>query len=227
MAKTESIRKAVTDSVARLGSDRCLLITAGPTCEDIDAIRFITNRSSGRMGIAIARAALSKALPVLLLLGPTHEPPPDACETVRVRSAEDMHEAVMTALPWTATLVMTAAVADYTPVTTATEKLKKTDDDLLLRLRRTSDILTAVAKSSARSNLTVVGFSLDVEQNLTEGRRKLEAKQLDAIVVNTSESFGSDIINACILSKDGSEQNLGMVTKAALAENILSFVTSR
>ncbi len=228
MAKTDEadIQKAVTEALDRLGADKCLLITAGPTCEDIDAVRFITNRSSGKMGIAVAQAAQNDALPVLLVLGPTTLSPPDGCETIRVRSADDMHEVVMAALPRTVALIMTAAVADYTPVTSSDAKLKKTDGELLLRLKRTPDILTAVAESPFRHNLTVIGFSLDVEMNLAEGRRKLTEKQLDAIVVNTSSSFGNDTINACILKKDGLEQDLGTTSKVVLAKEIISFVTS-
>lgn len=202
-----------------------VLITAGPTAEDIDPVRFITNRSSGRMGMAVAVAARAAGFEPVLVLGPTAVEPPEGVETARVRSAADMLAAVVERLAWADWLVMTAAVADYTPAEPLDEKLKKADGDLVLRLRRTKDILREVAARPERGRLKVVGFSLDVGMNLGEGRRKLAAKNLDYIVVNTAQSFGADRMNAAILAADGGEEMLGDVGKDALARRLLEILS--
>ncbi len=197
-----------------------VLITAGPTAEDIDPVRFITNRSSGRMGMEVARAVqLAGGIP-FLILGPTQLEPPNGIETLRVRSAADMHRAVIDRLDWADSLVMAAAVADYTPADPLTEKLKKQDGDLCLRLKRTVDILADLKDRPERRGKFIVGFSLDVRLNLEEGRRKLLAKNLDLIVVNTTSSFGSDEETADIVSPDSIEE-CGVIGKDELARKIV------
>ncbi|MBN2713988.1 MAG: phosphopantothenoylcysteine decarboxylase, partial [Planctomycetes bacterium] len=132
-----SIIDAINAATRRLdeksGGAVRLVITAGPTCEDIDAVRFITNRSSGMMGVTLADRAAAQWMSVLLILGPSALAPSDDVECVRVRSAEDMRDAVMAALPWCDALVMSAAVADYTPAEPLEGKLKKSDGDLVIR----------------------------------------------------------------------------------------------
>ena len=203
-----------------------VLITAGPTAEDIDPVRFITNRSTGGMGMEMAIAVLRAGGTPVLVLGPTAAPVPEGVpqtNIVRVRSAQDMYEAVLANLAWCQALVMAAAVADYTPAEPLDEKLKKKDGDLVLRLKRTPDILASIKDRPERAGKFVIGFSLDVGLNLAEGRRKLESKKLDRIVVNTTASFGSGMERACIVSADGAE-DLGEIAKDALAERLVSHI---
>lgn len=198
-----------------------VLITAGPTAEDIDPVRYITNRSTGRMGIETARAVLRAGGTPLLILGPTHLEPPADVAVIRVRSADDMRRAVVDNLAWAESLVMTAAVADYTPAEPLDAKLKKKDGDLFLRLKRTSDILATIRDLPQRAGRFIVGFSLDVGVNLDEGRRKLRAKGLDLIVVNTVSSFGSAEATAWMLSEAG-DVDCGGIGKEDLADRIVS-----
>jgi phosphopantothenoylcysteine decarboxylase/phosphopantothenate--cysteine ligase len=203
-----------------------VLITAGPTAEDIDPVRYLTNRSTGRMGMEVAAAVLRAGGEARLVLGPTPLPVPAAIPesaVVRVRSAQDMCDAVVANLGWCTALVMSAAVADYTPAEPLDTKLKKGDGDFFLRLRRTPDILATIQHLPERQGKCVIGFSLDVAMNMEEGRRKLRAKHLDAIVVNTTASFGSDKERACIVSENASD-DLGEITKPALAEKLVSLI---
>ncbi|MCD8351939.1 MAG: hypothetical protein LUC93_15130 [Planctomycetaceae bacterium] len=200
-----------------------VLITAGPTAEDIDPVRFLTNRSSGRMGIELAEAVLRHGGTPILVLGPTHLQPSEGVRVVRVRSAENMNDAVQSHLAWADSLVMAAAVADYTPAEPLDVKLKKKDGDLILRLKRTPDILAGVRERTERQGKFIVGFSLDVGENLNEGRRKLCDKNLDLIVVNTTASFAADRETAHLIGRDWNE-SLGEITKAALADRILSCI---
>ncbi len=202
-----------------------MLITAGPTCEDIDAVRFISNRSSGRMGIALAEAALQRGWAPLLILGPTHMTPPARCACVRIRSARQMLGAVLAGFAWCDALVMAAAVADYTPAHAISGKRNKEDGDWLLRLNRTPDILAEVAGHPARPGKVVVGFSLGTNLDLDIARDKLTGKKLDLIVANTTSAFGANDSVACLLAGDNSENRLGAITKPALAEEILNAIS--
>lgn len=198
-----------------------VLITAGPTAEDIDPVRFITNRSTGRMGMEVALAVARAGGSPLLVLGPTQLQPPESIPVIHIRSASDMCRTVVDNLGWAESLVMAAAVADYTPAEHLDVKLKKKDGDLMLRLKRTPDILATVKDLPERKGKFVAGFSLDVGVNLNEGHRKLTAKNLDLIVVNTVDSFGSGRETACMLYPGG-EEDCGLVTKEDLAERIVS-----
>ncbi len=202
-----------------------VLVTGGPTAEDIDPVRYLTNRSTGRMGMEIASAVRRAGGTPLLILGPTSlEPPPDVA-VVRVRSAADMCKAVLDNLAWAESLVMAAAVADYTPAEPLDAKLKKRDGDLFLRLKRTPDILRTVMDRPEREGKFVVGFSLDIGMNVDEGLRKLTAKRLDLIVVNTTASFGAGSETACILSPDGQE-DCGAIAKDELADRIVARIAA-
>lgn len=203
-----------------------VLVTAGPTAEDIDPVRFITNRSTGRMGAAVALAVRRAGGTPLLVLGPTNLEPPPETAVVRVRSAADMLRAVMDRLEWADSLVMTAAVADYTPAEPLATKLKKGDGDLVLRLKRTADILAEVKKSPLRPGKFIVGFSLDVSMNLAEGRRKMRDKDLDLMVVNSAAAFGADRSSAWMLSPDG-EKECGEMEKGRLADAVVSCILAR
>lgn len=198
-----------------------VLITAGPTAEDIDPVRFITNRSTGRMGLDLATAVLRAGGTPLLILGPTTLEPDPGIACLRVRSAMDMCEAVKTCLKWADSLVMAAAVADYTPAEPLDRKMKKQDGDLVLRLKRTPDILMTIRDMPERKGKFVVGFSLDVEVNLNEGARKMAQKNLDMIIVNTVASFGPTGGTVTAMSPEGNE-DWGSVAKEDLAEKIVS-----
>lgn len=221
----EQVRETLQNLPEPTEGRRRLLVTGGPTCEDIDAVRFITNRSSGRTGIEITRAAGLRGWPTLLILGPTHLAPPDECACIRVRSATEMAEAVDAAFPWCDALIMSAAVADYTPVEPQEGKLKKDDGDLLLRLKRTPDILAAVGKHPNRPGKCLIGFALDTTVSLVEGKRKLEVKNLDAIIVNSTASFAGESTSPVLLRRDGSTVDLGTLTKGDLAVRLLDEVS--
>jgi len=158
-----------------------VLITAGPTREKIDPVRYLTNRSSGRMGYALAEAALRRGARVILISGPTALKPPSAAEVTWVESAGQMHEAVLRLLPEASIIVKTAAVADYTVSSPAEEKLKRTGR-MTLDLEPTADILAEVARR--RTSQVVIGFAAETQNAIENARKKLAVKSLDAIVVN-------------------------------------------
>jgi phosphopantothenoylcysteine decarboxylase / phosphopantothenate---cysteine ligase len=168
-----------------------VLITAGPTREKIDPVRYLTNRSSGRMGYALAEAALRRGASVLLVSGPTALTPPGAAEVTRVETAEEMRQAVLKLLPEATIVIKTAAVADYRPKTTASQKIKRTGP-MSLELEPTTDILTEVAR--LKQSQIVIGFAAETQNVLENARKKLATKSLDAIVVNdvSREGVGFD-----------------------------------
>lgn len=204
-----------------------LLLTAGPTCEDLDAVRFLTNRSTGRMGIDLAAEAHRRGWRVLLILGSTPLTPPEGIAVQRVRSAAEMHDAVLAAFPFADALVMAAAVADYTPATPVDGKLHKEEGDLLLRLVRTRDILQAVATHPARGKACVVGFSLDATLDMERAREKMARKDLDAIVVNSTRSFAGADSDALLLPRSGAPIALASGSKHDLARAILAWIEKR
>jgi phosphopantothenoylcysteine decarboxylase/phosphopantothenate--cysteine ligase len=196
------------------------LITGGPTFEDLDPVRFLGNRSSGRMGLALAAAALRAGHETRLILGPTSLEPPAGALIVNIRSAADMTRAVLANLAWADALVMAAAVADYTPASYSREKLKKNAGELVLRLKRTEDILLRLGGLPERRGKFLAGFSLDAGLNLEEGRRKLEEKNLDLVAVNSAEALGAGRSRAWLLSRGG-ETDCGVLEKAELARLII------
>ena len=168
-----------------------VLITAGPTREKIDPVRYITNRSSGRMGYAIAEAALRRGGRVLLVSGPTALTAPGAAEITRVESAEEMSQAALKLLPHSSIVIKTAAVSDYRPKATATQKIKRTGS-MSLELEPTADIVAEIAR--LRESQIVIGFAAETQNVLENARKKLTSKSLDAIVVNdvSREGIGFD-----------------------------------
>jgi phosphopantothenoylcysteine decarboxylase/phosphopantothenate--cysteine ligase len=193
LAANEAIVAAVMQA---LGSSQDLagetvLITAGPTREKIDPVRYITNRSSGRMGYAIAEAALRRGAHVLLISGPTNIVPPGAAEFTRVETAEQMREAVLTQLPQATIVIKTAAVSDYRPKSVASQKIKRSGPTTL-ELEPTADILAELA--SKKTSQIIVGFAAETQNALENARKKLSRKSLDAIVVNdvSREGVGFD-----------------------------------
>src|SRR5450432_2553628 len=162
-------------------SGETVLITAGPTREKIDPVRYITNRSSGRMGYALAEAASRRGARVILISGPTALKPPSGAEITGIESASQMHEAVLRLMPEASIVIKTAAVADYTVSHPAEEKLKRTGR-LTLDLEPTADILAEVARR--RTSQVVIGFAAETQNVIENAKKKLAAKSLDAIVVN-------------------------------------------
>ena len=204
---------------------RTVVVTAGPTREAIDPVRFIGNRSSGRMGYALAERAVARGAAVTLVAGPTSLPTPEGVAFTRVETTVEMRDAVLEAGRSADLLVMAAAPADYAPAEPAGEKMKKSDERLSLELKRTPDILTAFADVK-RDGQGVVGFALETQDELTEGRRKLEAKRLDVVVVNNPREagagFGVETNVATIITRSGKEIAPGLMTKVELADVILN-----
>ncbi len=186
-------------------SGRTILVTAGPTAEDIDPVRFVTNRSTGRMGFAVARMAARRGARVILVTGPTMESLSFECEREDVRSAEEMARAVERRLPEADALIMAAAVADYRPIHPSAAKIKKSDGVLTLELERTRDILGTIAPVR-RPDQVVVAFAAETENLLESARGKMKRKNADLMVANQvgpGQGFGTDTNTVTILSGDG------------------------
>jgi phosphopantothenoylcysteine decarboxylase/phosphopantothenate--cysteine ligase len=202
-----AVEAAAADATARLGlfpdpdKGQCrFLVTAGPTCEDIDAVRFLGNRSTGRTGLALAAAARDAGHQVLLVLGPTLLEPPAGVEVVEVRCAREMLAATKAAFDWCDVLIMSAAVADYRPADYFDGKIHKTADELHIRLVRNPDILAELAET--RTDQVLIGFSLDTRIDTEEAETKRRAKGMDLIVANTEHAFGGVSTDAVILEKN-------------------------
>ena len=207
---------------------RRLVVSAGPTFEDIDPVRFIGNRSSGKMGFAIAAAAAQRGAQVVLVAGPVALATPGGVQRVDVRSAAQMHAAVIAALP-VAVYIGAAAVADYRPVQVAPGKIKKHDGRLMLELVRTADILAEVAVHAQRPRL-VVGFAAETDNVEGYARGKLEKKKLDLIAANrvgiAGSGFESDDSTVTVYWADG-ERALGPAPKTELATALLDLIAER
>ena len=206
-----------------------ILVTAGPTQEAMDPVRFITNHSSGKMGYAIARAAAFRGAQVTLVTGPVHLAPPLFAETVPVVSARDMFEAVAARSGEQDIIIKAAAVADYTPAETASEKVKKKDGDLSIPLKRTQDILAWLGENR-REGQFLCGFSMETEHLLENSRAKLEKKHVDMIAANNLKvegaGFGVDTNVLTLITQDG-VRDLPMMTKREAAHCLLSEISRR
>ncbi len=226
LAANESIVAAVLQALGATQdlAGETVLITAGPTREKIDPVRYITNRSSGRMGYALAEAALRRGARVLLVSGPTSILPPDAAELIRVETANQMHDAVLSLLSQATIVIKTAAVSDYRPKAPARQKLKRTGP-ISLELEPTIDILAELA--SRKTSQLIVGFAAETENVLENARKKLAKKSLDAIVVNDVSregiGFDSDRNAVSILTKDEVVQ-VPETTKWEVAQRVLDQV---
>ena len=214
------------DSVLR---GRRIVVTAGPTYEDIDPVRYVGNRSSGRMGFALAAAAHARGANVTLVAGPTSIEPPATDEVIRVRRASEMHAAVMRAAGHADVVIMAAAVADYAPVNPVAEKIAKSDEPLTLTLQRTPDILAELGHASAKREppLVLVGFAAETGNLLARAREKRIRKQVDLMVANdvTAPGSGFDVdTNAVTIIGADQEQTLPLQSKARVADAILDRV---
>lgn len=200
-----------------------VLVTAGPTREKLDPVRYISNHSTGKMGYAIAEAAVRRGAEVTLVSGVTALQPPAGVKIVPVISAADMAQAVKEAAPKQDIIVKAAAVADYRPAVTADEKLKKKDEEMSVALERTEDILAWLG-AHRREGQILCGFSMETEHLLENSRAKLEKKNIDMIVANNLKQegagFGTDTNVVTLLSKEGTEE-LPLLSKGEVADRLL------
>jgi phosphopantothenoylcysteine decarboxylase/phosphopantothenate--cysteine ligase len=203
-----------------------ILITAGPTCEDLDPVRYLTNRSSGKMGYAVADAAARRGATVILVSGPVNLETPAGVERIVVRTAEQMHAAVTERLAASTIAIFAAAVADYRPAELHAEKMKRNKEPLNLRLEPTPDILAEAAQS--RGDRIIVGFAAETDHVAENARKKLAAKNADLIVANdvTAEGagFNSDTNIVTLFSRDGRDLALPKLGKSEVAQRILDEV---
>ncbi len=203
-----------------------VLVTAGPNREAIDPVRFISNRSTGKMGFAIAAAAWRRGAQVALVAGPTALPTPHGVRRIDVTTAEEMRQAVAAEFPSVSVLFMAAAVADYRPARAAKEKLKKGGGRLVLELDRTVDILAELAPR--KGERFVVGFAAETEQVIANAERKLEEKTLDLIVANdvagTDTGFEVDTNAVTMIDRSGHHESVPLMSKDAVADRIIDRV---
>ncbi len=216
---------AIADALeSALGAKRDLgalsvLVSAGPTVEDLDPVRFLSNRSSGRMGYALAERAAARGARVILVSGPVSLAPPARCELVSVRSALELRDAIVARRGEVDAIVMTAAVADYRPLTRHEHKLKKSDT-LTLELVKNPDILAELGAARAGTRPILVGFALETDNLLDYARDKLVSKRVDLVVANRAEDgLGGEDNVATFVDALGDEP-LGRLSKRALADRI-------
>jgi len=223
LAENETIVNAVLEvlGVSQDLAGETILITAGPTREKIDPVRYLTNRSSGRMGYALAEAAHRRGAHVLLVSGPTSITSPAAAELTRVESAEQMRDAVLALLPQSTVVIKTAAVSDYKPKAVVGQKIKR-KGPMTLDLEATSDILKEI--SSRKGSQLLIGFAAETDNVLENARQKLVAKNLDAIVVNDVSregvGFDSDRNAVTIITRD-EVVDVPETSKSEVAQRIL------
>jgi phosphopantothenoylcysteine decarboxylase/phosphopantothenate--cysteine ligase len=207
-----------------------VVVTAGGTQEDIDPVRFITNRSSGKQGYALAQAAIFAGADVFLISGPTNLSAPIGAHVISIRNSKQMAEETSQACQNADILIMAAAVSDYRPVKIETQKIKKTDASPYLRLERTTDILTEIARSRYQNRFPgfIVGFAAETENLFANAQSKLVEKGLDLIVANDitveGAGFGTDTNRVSLLYPDGKHEELPMMTKAKVAERVIQEV---
>jgi phosphopantothenoylcysteine decarboxylase/phosphopantothenate--cysteine ligase len=225
LAETQQIMDAISKVLARshdLDGKR-IVVTAGGTQEPIDPVRFIGNRSSGKMGLALAEAARDRGAEVTMITAPSHLPEPAGIEVISVITATEMKRAVTKAVKKADALIMAAAVADYQPKSPAKSKIKKDSPSLTLELTRTPDILSEVKGDFLR-----VGFAAESEDMVANARKKLAQKNLDLIVANDitdpESSFGADTNKVTIIDKKGKAESLPLINKREVAERILDRV---
>jgi len=203
--------------------EETIIVTAGPTCEDLDPVRFLTNRSSGKMGYALAVAAARRGANVILISGPTRLDPPQGVQFISVRNTEQMHRAVLDHFAKATSLIMAAAVADYRPAAPQTKKMKRGNGRLSLELEPTVDILSDVARR--KSNHVIVGFAAETENVAAHARTKLESKDADLIVANDvtadGAGFDHDTNIITLYFRDGSEKAYERMPKIDAANRIL------
>lgn len=201
-----------------------IVVTAGPTYEPIDPVRFIGNHSSGKMGIALAQAAANQGADVVLVCGPTEIKTPPTLKRINVKSAQELFEATKSAFESADCLIMSAAVADYTPATVANQKIKKKVDALTVELKPTIDVLSTLSLAK-RENQVVVGFALETENEFEHALGKLKRKQLDAIVLNSlndsGAGFGTDTNKVQLIFNENNVVDFPLLSKTELAQQLI------
>ncbi len=206
-----------------------ITVTAGPTQESLDPVRFLTNHSSGKMGYAIAREAMLRGADVTLISGPVALKAPLGVKLVNITTAQEMLEGVQAALPWTDVLVMAAAVADYRPAVVADQKMKKGEGDMSIPLERTGDVLGWVAQHR-HPGLFVCGFSMETEHMLENSQKKLSKKKLDMIVANNLKTqgagFGVETNVVTLITQDWVEE-LPLLGKDEVAGKLLTAIAAQ
>jgi phosphopantothenoylcysteine decarboxylase/phosphopantothenate--cysteine ligase len=228
LAGQEQIVAAVRETLhfKRDLDGQTVLITAGPTCEDLDPVRYLTNRSSGKMGYAVAEAAARRGARVILVSGPTSLDAPAGVHRIDVRTADEMHRAVAEKFPECSIAIFAAAVADYRPVAKLEQKIKRDKEPVTLSLQPTTDILASVAKN--KGERLVVGFAAETQAVAENARKKLVAKNADMIVANdvTAEGagFDHDTNIVTLFARDGRDLPLPRMSKSEVAQRILDEV---
>jgi phosphopantothenoylcysteine decarboxylase/phosphopantothenate--cysteine ligase len=232
MVEPEVVLEAVVAKLCStdLGGQH-VVVSAGPTLEDVDPVRFIGNRSSGKMGFAIAERAAARGAAVTLVAGPVSLPTPPGVARIDVRGALEMKEAIGGALSAADVLIMAAAVGDYRPAEHRDSKLKRGDGERLeLELVQNPDILAEIGAGRQGARPVLVGFAVEAdtaERVLAYARNKLQTKKVDLIVANhAADSFGRDTNRATLVSHDGDEP-LGELSKLALADRVLDWAAQR
>ena len=231
MPEPETLLAYILKEIAREKdlAGKKILITAGATREAIDPVRFITNHSSGKMGFALARAAMHRGAEVTIVAAHTDVAPPDFCKVVKVVSAADMFEAVTTLAPEQDIIIKAAAVSDYTPVTVADSKVKKKDGDMAIELKRTQDILKHLGQNKKPGQF-LCGFSMETDNVIENSRKKLATKNCDMICANSLRTagagFGGDTNIITLITADG-EKELELMSKEAAAHEILDEIKAR
>jgi phosphopantothenoylcysteine decarboxylase / phosphopantothenate---cysteine ligase len=227
LAEWDPVRESLLAALSpRDLEGRRVLVTAGPTHEPLDPVRYLGNRSSGKMGYALARTARRRGAEVILISGPTHLPPPPGVEVVPVRTAAEMQQAVLARLDRAAVVVKAAAVSDFRPAVCAGEKIKKTETTPALALAANEDILAGLGtmKKEHPASPLLVGFAAESRDHLAEGRRKLHAKNLDLIAVNdilaTDAGFGVETNRLLLLDRSGGAEELPLLSKEEAADRL-------
>jgi phosphopantothenoylcysteine decarboxylase / phosphopantothenate---cysteine ligase len=230
MSEPADILDAVAVAVANGGllSGRKVLVTAGPTVEDLDPVRFISNRSTGKMGYSIARKARDMGADVTLVSGPTSMAPPAGVDLISVRNADEMNKAVGTAAAKADVVIMAAAVSDYTPEKISASKIKKGADSITLKLVKTPDIISNLARKNKKGRV-VIGFAAETENLEKNARGKLADKGLDMVAANSvggDTGFATDYNRLLVYGKSGLLLDTGRVTKDAAASMLLGLIAA-
>lgn len=229
MAEPENIIDFIKESFIKCNqlSGKKIMVTAGPTYEAIDPVRFIGNHSSGKMGIALAEEFKKRGATVTLICGPVSESLNNGMSLIKVTSAAEMYNACVDIFPGMDIAVMSAAVADYTVPDPATKKIKKNGDSLVLNLQKTKDILKALGESK-KSNQLLIGFALETNNEKENALKKLHEKNADLIVLNSlsdpGAGFGHDTNKIVIFGKDGREDHFDTKSKKAIASDIINSI---
>ncbi|MEK6759027.1 MAG: bifunctional phosphopantothenoylcysteine decarboxylase/phosphopantothenate--cysteine ligase CoaBC [Deltaproteobacteria bacterium] len=226
LSALEDIMEAARDAISPkdLAGEK-VLVTAGPTREAIDPVRFVSNSSSGRMGYALARAARRRGAEVVLVTGPTHLPVPSNMTVVHVTTAEEMYDASVRYFPQSSVVIMSAAVADYRPVKSYASKVKKDAGTLSLDMERTTDVLKYMGKKKKPGQF-LVGFALETENLEDNARKKLQDKNLDLVIGNTPAGLDSEINQVTILNRENSTEVMAPLPKDEVADRILDRVVA-